>query len=66
MSGGGFCGGSDGGFVVGFLLWFMVVVLVRRGAWVTNLGFVCVMGFGCYNGGVVTCGGGGCGGLWLL
>ena len=34
---------------------------------------LCVMGFGCYDGGavtchggVVTCGGGGCGGLWLL
>ena len=36
---------------------------VGRGSWVTDLGFLCVMGFGCYNGGVVTCGGGGCGGL---
>ena len=46
---------------------------VGRGSWVTDPGFVCVMGFGCYNGGDVTCyggdltcGGGGCGGLWLL
>ena len=46
---------------------------VGRGSWVTDLGFVCVMGFGCYNGddvtcygGDVTCGGGGYGGLWLL
>ena len=31
--GGGFCGGGDGGFVVDFLLWFVVVVLVRCGAW---------------------------------
>ena len=44
-----------------------------RGSWVTDPGFVCVMGFGCYNGGAVTCysgavtcGGGGSGGLWLL
>ena len=41
-----------------------------RGLWVTDPRFVCVMGFGCYNGGAVTChggavtcGGGGCGGL---
>ena len=34
-----------------------------RGSCVTNPGFVCVMGFGCYNGGAVTCHGGavGCG-----
>ena len=31
---------------------------VGRGSWVTDLGFVCVMGFGCYNGGAVTCHGG--------
>ena len=44
-----------------------------RGSWVIDPRFVCVMGFGCYNGGDVTCysgdltcGGGGCGGLWLL
>nr|POE90962.1 hypothetical protein CFP56_05334 [Quercus suber] len=36
-----------------------------RGAWVTDPGFVYVMDFGCYNGSAVTCGGGGCGGLWL-
>ena len=34
--GGGFCGGGDGGFVVGFLLWFVVLVLVQRGAWVVG------------------------------
>ena len=34
--GGGFCGGGDGGFVVGFLLWFVVVVLVQCGAWVMD------------------------------
>ena len=33
---GGFCGGGDGGFVVGFLLWFVVLVLVQRGAWVVG------------------------------
>ena len=44
-----------------------------RGSWITDPGFMCVMGFGCYNGddvtcygGDVTCGGGGYGGLWLL
>ena len=48
--GGGFCGGGDGGFVVGFLLWFVVVVLVRRGAWVMgHRSWVCV-----------------CDGFWLL
>ena len=73
--GGGFCGGSDGGFMVGFLLWlwYWFWFSVGRGSWVTNLGFMCVMGFGCYNGGAVTChggavtcGGGGYGELWLL
>ena len=29
-----------------------------HGLWVTDPGFVCVMGFGCYNGGAVTCHGG--------
>ena len=37
-----------------------------HGSWITDPGFMCVMGFGCYNGGDVTCGGGGYGGLWLL
>ena len=47
---GRFCGGSDGGFVVGFLLWFVVVVLVWRGAWVMgHRSWVCV-----------------CDGFWLL
>ena len=48
--GGGFCGGGDGGFVVDFLLWFVVVVLVRCGAWgVGHRSWVCV-----------------CDGFWLL
>ena len=50
MVGGGFCGGGDGGFVVGFLLWFVVLVLVQCGAWVVgHRSWVCV-----------------CDGFWLL
>ena len=42
VGGGGFCGGGDGGF----FFFFAAMVLVWRGLWVTDPGFVCVMGFG--------------------